>query len=268
MVVLDTAMTERLSNELASLLAEDDGRSDSDEGRDLLRARLARDMSEGLEQDARAQGEREETAIDRARIAAYLDCALSRAERDQVAAELAGDPVARSDLASTLLLLGDLEGRTAAIPAGLLVRASGILHPSRPQASAVRSMPLPVWSRRRVAWPALAAILLVAALTPAVVSIVREWNAAVQDTPTIRGLVPVPTTGIPACDDFLKKYEACITSKLPEAQRVTHNAQLDQMRKAWIDMARSPAAKSSMEVTCKQTMDAMKAALQAYGCAF
>jgi hypothetical protein len=43
---------------------------------------------------------------------------------------------------------------------------------------------------------------------------------------------------------------------------------LEQTQKAWIDMAKNPAMKASMEATCKQSMDAMKAALQAYGCSF
>src|SRR5215468_3739246 len=73
-------------------------------------------------------------------------------------------------------------------------------------------------------------------------------------------------TGVAACDDFLKKYETCVTSKLPEAQRATYKAQLDQTRKMWVDMVKAPGAKSSMEVTCKQSMEAMKAALQGFGC--
>jgi hypothetical protein len=192
-------MTERLSNELASLLAEDDGRSERSEGRGLLRARLARDMSEGLEQDARAQGEREEDVIDRARIAAYLDCSLPPAERDPVAVKLASDPVVRSEMSSALLLLRGLDERTVALPAGLLARAAGILaaaQPVRPQTSAAWRKPVAVWSQRPAAWSALAAVLLVAVLTPAVVSIVQERNAApnVQDVngAPVRGVTPVP----------------------------------------------------------------------------
>jgi hypothetical protein len=76
------------------------------------------------------------------------------------------------------------------------------------------------------------------------------------------------STGVKNCDDFLTKYEACVTSKLPEAQRATYKAQLDQTRKSWVDMSKNPAAKSAMEASCKQTMDAMKTALSAYGCTF
>ena len=76
------------------------------------------------------------------------------------------------------------------------------------------------------------------------------------------------STGIAACDDFLTKYDTCVTSKLPEAQRATYKAQLDQTRKMWLDMAKNPSAKSTMEGTCKQTMDAIKTSLQSFGCSF
>lgn len=76
------------------------------------------------------------------------------------------------------------------------------------------------------------------------------------------------STGIAACDDFLTKYDACVGSKVPEAQRAMYKTQIDQTRKTWTDLAKNPAAKASMESTCKQTLDATKASLTAYGCAF
>jgi len=75
-------------------------------------------------------------------------------------------------------------------------------------------------------------------------------------------------TGIAACDEFLTKYNTCVTTKLPEAQRAMYKTQLDQTRKMWVDLAKNPATKSTMEATCKQTMDAIKTSLQAYGCSF
>jgi hypothetical protein len=76
------------------------------------------------------------------------------------------------------------------------------------------------------------------------------------------------STGIAACDDFLTKYDACVVSKVPEAQRAMYKTQIDQTRKAWVDMAKNPSAKATMEATCKQTLDATKASLTAYGCSF
>jgi hypothetical protein len=76
------------------------------------------------------------------------------------------------------------------------------------------------------------------------------------------------TTGVAACDDFLKKYEACVTSKVPAAQKTVFKGQLDQMRKAWSDAAKVPGAKATLEGTCKQSADQMKASMSAFGCSF
>jgi len=76
------------------------------------------------------------------------------------------------------------------------------------------------------------------------------------------------TTGIAACDDFLKKYEACVTTKVPAAQKTTYQGQLDQMRKAWADAAKNPGAKASLESSCRQMSEQMKAAMSGIGCSF
>ena len=59
-------------------------------------------------------------------------------------------------------------------------------------------------------------------------------------TIAVAGPARAQSTGIAACDDFLQKYDTCVTSKLPEAQRATYKAQLDQTRKMWVDMAKNP----------------------------
>jgi hypothetical protein len=76
------------------------------------------------------------------------------------------------------------------------------------------------------------------------------------------------STGIAVCDDFMTKYDACVVTKIPEAQRAMYKTQLDQTRKAWLDMSKNPSTKATMEATCKQTMDAMKTSLTALGCSF
>jgi hypothetical protein len=205
-------MTERLSHELASLLAEDDGRSDRIEARGLLRARLARTIAEGLGQTPLKNGVGEVGTIDYGRIAAYLDCSLSRAERDAIAVKLIDDPVLRSEVAAAVLLLDGLEAHPKAIPAELVARAVGVLatvRPTGPQAPVAGRTPVAIWWRRPAAWSAVTAVLLVAVLTPAVVSMVRERNPAspVPDAKGVRherGLV-LPPAGkgkdIQSCDD-------------------------------------------------------------------
>lgn len=76
------------------------------------------------------------------------------------------------------------------------------------------------------------------------------------------------TIGIAACDDFLKKYEACVTSKVPAAQQAAFQGQFDQMRKAWSDAAKNPGVKASLEGACKQSAEQVKTAMSGFGCTF
>lgn len=41
------------------------------------------------------------------------------------------------------------------------------------------------------------------------------------------------STGVVACDDFLKKYESCVTTKVPEAQRAMCRSSPDLMVRGW-----------------------------------
>lgn len=85
---------------------------------------------------------------------------------------------------------------------------------------------------------------------------------------TCSSVASAQTTGVAACDDFLKKYEACVTTKVPAAQRATFQGQLDQTRKTWTDLAKNPSTKTALEGSCKQTTEHLKTAMQAYGCSF
>jgi hypothetical protein len=76
------------------------------------------------------------------------------------------------------------------------------------------------------------------------------------------------TVGIAVCDDFLKKYEACVTTNVPEAQRTMFKGQFDQMRKMWSDAAKNPSAKTTLEGTCKQSAEQMKTSMSSFGCTF
>jgi hypothetical protein len=95
-------------------------------------------------------------------------------------------------------------------------------------------------------------------------------RAAITGLALLAGLATAQaqSTGIATCDDFLTKYDACISSKIPAEQQAMYKTQIDQTRKAWLDLAKNPSTKSTMEASCKQTMDATKASLTAFGCSF
>jgi hypothetical protein len=83
-------------------------------------------------------------------------------------------------------------------------------------------------------------------------------------------LAPATTTavevGVPECDEFLRKYEACVTEHVPAASKVQFQDAITQWRKSWRDAAAQPAAKASLVATCKQAVETTRMATTAYGC--
>ncbi len=72
--------------------------------------------------------------------------------------------------------------------------------------------------------------------------------------------------GVAACDEFLTKWAACISNTVPAAQKTRLKGQMDQARKDWTDIAKTPDGKPSLEAVCKKTAEQMTIALSAYGC--
>ena len=72
--------------------------------------------------------------------------------------------------------------------------------------------------------------------------------------------------GVPECDDYFKKYLACIDSKVPEAARAQVRQSLDQTKAAWKQAASTPEAKAALATGCKQATETAKTAMAAYGC--
>lgn len=74
--------------------------------------------------------------------------------------------------------------------------------------------------------------------------------------------------GIPECDEYLAKYEACVSGKVPEAARAQYKSSLEQMRKSWREMAANPQTKAGMAKTCQVAKEQGKAQFQMFGCEF
>jgi hypothetical protein len=74
------------------------------------------------------------------------------------------------------------------------------------------------------------------------------------------------STGVPECDDYLNKYQACVDSKVPDSVRATFKQSLDQTRAAWRTAMATPAGKEGMAAACKQARDSAKTAMAPYGC--
>lgn len=81
---------------------------------------------------------------------------------------------------------------------------------------------------------------------------------------------PAPATadsiGVPECDNYITKYMACVSGKVPEASRAQLQASLDQMREAWKQAAATDAGKASLAQACTAANDAAKSSMSAFGC--
>jgi hypothetical protein len=87
-------------------------------------------------------------------------------------------------------------------------------------------------------------------------------NSASSNTSTASG----DKVGVPECDDYIAKYEACINSKVPEPMRATVKSSMETARKQWKDLAATPQGKAGLATACKAATDAAKQATSAYGC--
>jgi hypothetical protein len=72
--------------------------------------------------------------------------------------------------------------------------------------------------------------------------------------------------GVPECDDFITKYDACVSDKVPEASRAQFKSAVDQWRSSWKKLADNPATKGTLAAACKQAAAQQEAALKQYGC--
>ncbi len=73
--------------------------------------------------------------------------------------------------------------------------------------------------------------------------------------------------GVPECDDFIARYEACV-GKMPEMARAQFNTAMKTWRDSWRKAASTPEGKAGLAAACKQAAEQQKAAMKPYGCDF
>jgi hypothetical protein len=74
--------------------------------------------------------------------------------------------------------------------------------------------------------------------------------------------------GIPECDDFIAKYEACVSDKVPEMARAQYQSALKQWKESWKKQAENPQTKGALAAACKQSSETQSAAMKTFGCAW
>lgn len=102
-----------------------------------------------------------------------------------------------------------------------------------------------------------------AAMAPAATPAPEAAPAAPMDPAAAPAAASV---GVAECDDYLAKVSACLTDKVPEAQRAAFQTGLDQSRNAWAQAAGTPQGKEALANACKMALDQSKAQYAAFGC--
>jgi hypothetical protein len=72
--------------------------------------------------------------------------------------------------------------------------------------------------------------------------------------------------GIPECDDYIAKYEACVKGRVPEVARAAMESSLKSARENWKKAAANEQSKGTLAAACKQANDQAAASMKGYGC--
>lgn len=106
--------------------------------------------------------------------------------------------------------------------------------------------------------------------TPAADAPVVEAPAASGDGATAPAAVAATAdtvdagTGVAECDQYLEKVYACISDKVPEAQRDMMKQGIEQSKASWSAVT----DKTALAAQCKTAMEQAKTAYAAMGCSF
>ncbi|MFO1463458.1 MAG: hypothetical protein U1F66_06745 [bacterium] len=112
----------------------------------------------------------------------------------------------------------------------------------------------------------LFAALLLATLALGACSKEKKEGTATTATTTTATAPAGGGIGVPECDDYISKYEKCISDKVPEMARGPLKEAFEKTRASWKELASNETTKSGLATACKQAMEMSKTALSAYGC--
>lgn len=91
-----------------------------------------------------------------------------------------------------------------------------------------------------------------------------ETAAPMEAAPVAAADTANASTGVPECDTYLEKVYACISDKVPEAQRAAMKQGIEQTQSGWSTVT----DKTALAAQCKTAMEQAKTSFGAMGCTF
>ena len=96
----------------------------------------------------------------------------------------------------------------------------------------------------------------------------KAANTATTNTAANTSTTSGEKIGVPECDDYIAKYEACLSGKVPEAARATYKTSLETMRTTWKKAAETPQGKAALAQGCKTALEQAKSTMSSFGCSW
>jgi hypothetical protein len=75
-----------------------------------------------------------------------------------------------------------------------------------------------------------------------------------------------PAIGVPLCDEFLSKFEACIDDHVPDQEQAALRRALKGHRQAWKGAPTNAAGRAGLLATCRHVTEVTKKKTEQYGC--
>lgn len=82
------------------------------------------------------------------------------------------------------------------------------------------------------------------------------------------GIAALERTGVVECDNYLMRFEFCLSRKVPEAHVKPMKAGLETMAEAWKKAAATEAGQAALPVACEMALDAAVKSMAAFECDF
>jgi hypothetical protein len=73
--------------------------------------------------------------------------------------------------------------------------------------------------------------------------------------------------GIPECDDFIARYNACISDHVPAAKKAEYKENIDGFARAWKQLMAN-SDKNAVAAACKLHSDMARENMKQFGCEF
>lgn len=91
---------------------------------------------------------------------------------------------------------------------------------------------------------------------------VRKAKAAAARASAHTNVGLADEIGIAECDDYIKKFEACLAEKIPADDQIKFRMTLDDQKRQWRSVANDPAQHDTLVQQCTDAANMAKSTMQ------